>query len=102
MGELEQVRVFCGIYWAGDHHDKVVVDESGALKAQARIDDTIDGLNELLQILAEHGDTAENPIPVAIQTSHGLLVAVHYARPPPCVRHQPRQWAGSASHSCGS
>jgi transposase len=75
MRELEQVRVFCGIDWASDHHDIAVVDESGALKARARIDDTIDGLNELLQMLAEYGDTAETPIPVAIETSHGLLVA---------------------------
>lgn len=67
--------MFCGIDWASDHHDIAVVDDSGALKARARIDDTIDGLNELLQLLAEHGDTAENPTPVAIETSQGLLVA---------------------------
>jgi hypothetical protein len=29
----------------------------------------------LLKLLAEHGDTAESPIPVAIETSRGLLVA---------------------------
>ncbi|MCX4966884.1 IS110 family transposase [Streptomyces sp. NBC_00654] len=75
MRELEQVRVFCGIDWASDHHDIAIVDESGALKARARIDDSVEGLNELLQMLAEHGDTAESPIPVAIETSHGLLVA---------------------------
>ncbi|RKE22065.1 transposase [Streptomyces sp. TLI_171] len=75
MRELEQVRVFCGIDWASDHHDIAIVDESGALKARARIDDSAEGLNELLRMLAEHGDTAENPIPVAIETSHGLLVA---------------------------
>ncbi|MFF9585319.1 IS110 family transposase [Streptomyces achromogenes] len=57
------------------HHDIAIVDESGALKARARIDDSVDGLNELLQMLAEHGDTAEDPVPVAIETSHGLLVA---------------------------
>ncbi|MFE2749904.1 hypothetical protein ACFXKX_37300 [Streptomyces scopuliridis] len=49
MRELEQVKVFCGIDWASDHHDIAVVNESGTLKARARIDDTIDGLNELLR-----------------------------------------------------
>ena len=75
MGELKQVRVFCGIDWASDHHDIAIVDESGTLRARARIDDTADGLNELVQMLAEHGDTVEDPTPVAIETSRGLLVA---------------------------
>jgi hypothetical protein len=36
-----------------------------------------------LQILIEHGDSAEQPIPVAIETSRGLLVA--------CLRATERQ-----------
>jgi hypothetical protein len=67
--------VFCGIDWASDHHDIAVVDASGSLLARARIDDTAAGFAQLLQILAEHGDHAEQPIPVAIETSRGLLVA---------------------------
>lgn len=35
----------------------------------------MDGYRLLLDLLAEHGDTAETPIPVAIETSRGLLVA---------------------------
>jgi hypothetical protein len=69
------VNVFCGIDWASDHHDIAIVDEAGALRARARIDDTAGGLSELVQMLAEHGDTAEVPTPVAIETSRGLLVA---------------------------
>jgi transposase len=69
------VRVFCGIDWASDHHDIAIVDESGALRARARVDDTADGLKELVRLLAEHGDTADDPTPVAIETSRGLLVA---------------------------
>jgi len=69
------VRVFCGIDWASDHHDIAIVDESGALRARARVDDTADGLKELVQLLAEHGDTADDPTPVGIETSRGLLVA---------------------------
>ncbi|MEU4099024.1 IS110 family transposase [Streptomyces sp. NPDC026673] len=69
------MSVFCGIDWASDHHDAVVVDDTGSLLAKARIDDTAEGLTQLLQILAEHGDSAGDPTPVAIETSRGLLVS---------------------------
>ncbi|MFE7333232.1 IS110 family transposase, partial [Streptomyces sp. NPDC057565] len=69
------MSVFCGIDWASDHHDVVIVDDTGSLLAKARIDDTAEGLAELLQLLADHGDNAEAPLPVAIETSRGLLVA---------------------------
>jgi len=69
------LSVFCGIDWASDHHDVVLVDNTGSLLDKARIDDTADGLAHLLQMLTAHGDTAEDPIPVAIETSRGLLVA---------------------------
>ncbi|MEV5011374.1 IS110 family transposase [Streptomyces sp. NPDC055692] len=69
------MSVFCGIDWASDHHDVVLVDNTGSLLDKARIDDNADGLAHLLQMLAKHGDTAEDPIPVAIETSRGLLVA---------------------------
>ncbi|MET8538275.1 IS110 family transposase [Streptomyces sp. NPDC005065] len=69
------MKVSCGIDWASDHHDAAIVDNTGSLLAKARIDDTAEGLAELLQLLAEHGDTAEAPVPVAIETSRGLLVA---------------------------
>ncbi|WP_323180641.1 IS110 family transposase [Streptomyces atratus] len=69
------MKVSCGIDWASDHHDAAIVDNTGSLLSKARIDDTAEGLAELLQLLAEHGDTAEAPVPVAIETSRGLLVA---------------------------
>ncbi|MEV5646544.1 IS110 family transposase [Streptomyces flaveolus] len=69
------MSVFCGIDWASDHHDVVLVDNAGSLLDKARIDDNADGLAHLLQMLTEHGDSAEAPIPVAIETSRGLLVA---------------------------
>ena len=72
---MHQPTVFCGIDWASDHHDIAVIDASGSLLARARIDDTAAGLAQLLQILAEHGDHVEQPVPVAIETSRGLLVA---------------------------
>ncbi|WP_069736197.1 IS110 family transposase [Streptomyces sp. EN27] len=68
--------VFCGIDWAERHHDVAVVDDTGTLLAKARISDDAAGYSKLLDLLAEHGDSPETPIPVAIETSGGLLVAV--------------------------
>src|SRR5258708_373716 len=67
--------VFCGVDWAEDHHDVAIIDASGALLAKARIDDDATGLAQLLALLAEHGRSCEVPIPVAIETTRGLLVA---------------------------
>jgi transposase len=67
--------VFCGIDWAEDHHDIAVAARDGGLLARARISDDASGLARLLALLAENGDSAENPVPVAIETPRGLLVA---------------------------
>jgi hypothetical protein len=52
-----------------------LVDERGQLVAKRRISDDITGFRVLVELLAEHGDQAKDPIPVAIETSRGLLVA---------------------------
>ena len=65
--------VFCGIDWAEDHHDIALVDRDGTLLAKRRIGDDTAGFGTLLQLLAEAGDAPDTPIPVAIETSHGLL-----------------------------
>jgi transposase len=67
--------VFCGIDWAEDHHDIALVDRNGGLLARARFSDDAAGLARLLELLAEHGDSTENPVPAAIETPRGLLVA---------------------------
>jgi transposase len=67
--------VYCGIDWAEDHHDIAVADRDGRLLARRRISDDAAGLAQLPGLLAEHGDTPEDPIPVAIETPRGLLVA---------------------------
>ncbi len=67
--------VFCGIDWAEDHHDIALVDRDGRLLARRRISDDAEGLAALLALLAEHGDSPEDPVPVAIETPRGLLVA---------------------------
>ena len=67
--------VYCGIDWAEDHHDIALVDRDGKLLARCRISDDAAGLAELLGLLAEHGDSPADRIPVAIETPRGLLVA---------------------------
>jgi transposase len=69
------VKVFCGIDWSERHHDIALIDAEGKLVAKRRIGDSLEGFTELLALLAEAGDTAEDPIPVAIETPRGLLVA---------------------------
>lgn len=75
--------VYCGIDWAEDHHDIALVDRDGSLLARRRVSDDAAGLAMLLALLADHGDTAGNPVPVAIETPRGLLVA--------CLRATGRQ-----------
>jgi Transposase/Transposase IS116/IS110/IS902 family len=69
------MEVFCGIDWAEDHHDIALVDRGGQLLARRRISDDPAGLAALLDVLAGHGDSAGDPIPVAIETPRGLLTA---------------------------
>jgi transposase len=67
--------VFCGIDWAEDHHDTALVDHDGQILARQRITDDAAGLARLLDLLAQHGDSPGDPVPVAIETPRGLLVA---------------------------
>jgi hypothetical protein len=67
--------VFCGIDWAEDHHDVALAGRDGQLLARRRISDDPAGLAVLLGLLAEHGDTAGDLVPVAIETPRGLLTA---------------------------
>jgi transposase len=75
--------VTCGIDWAEDHHDVALVDADGALVAKRRISDDAAGFALLLALFADAGDAPEDPIPVAIETNRGLLVA--------CLRATGRQ-----------
>jgi transposase len=67
--------VFCGIDWAEDHHDIALVDQDGQILARQKITDDAAGLARLLELLAQHGDSPEDPVPAAIETPRGLLVA---------------------------
>src|SRR3984893_2925802 len=77
------VQVFCGIDWAEDHYDVALVDQAGVVLTERRIDDDVTGYQLLLALLAEHGDDQVEPIPVAIETPRGLVVA--------CLRRTGRQ-----------
>jgi transposase len=70
------MAVFCGIDWAEGHHDVALIDGDGSLIAKRRINESLDGVAELAAMLATAGDSAETPIPLAIETPRGLLVAV--------------------------
>jgi Transposase/Transposase IS116/IS110/IS902 family len=67
--------VFCGTGWAEGHHDIALVDRDGKLLAHQRVSDDAPGLAALLELLTEHGDIPDDPVPVAIETPRGLLVA---------------------------
>jgi transposase len=67
--------LFCGIDWATEHHDVAVVDDDGRVVARARVSNDAAGFAALLTLLAEAGDNAADPIPVGIETDHGLWVA---------------------------
>src|SRR6266852_4866975 len=72
---MQLVQVFCGIDWAEDHYDIALVDQAGVVLTERRIDDDAIGYQLLLALLAEHGDDQLEPIPVAIETPRGLVVA---------------------------
>jgi transposase len=67
--------IYCGIDWSEDHHDIALAGRDGQLLARRRISDDAAGLTALLDLLAEHGDTPDDLVPVAIETPRGLLVA---------------------------
>jgi transposase len=69
------LNVYCGIDWAEDHHDVAIVDSDGTRLAKLRIRDDAAGYRQLLDLLAGHGDSPGSPIPIAIETNRGLLIA---------------------------
>jgi transposase len=72
---MRDVKLFCGIDWAETHHDVAIIDGDGQLVAKRRIADDPTGFAELIEILTAAGDCAQDPVPVAIETPRGLLVA---------------------------
>ncbi len=69
------MNCYCGIDWAEGHHDVAIVGSDGKLVAKKRIGDDPAGFTALTEMLADAGDSPEDPIPIAIETPRGLLVA---------------------------
>jgi hypothetical protein len=79
LGEVTTMEagltITCGIDWAENHHDVALVDETGKLVAKRRISDDVHGYQQLLTLLADSGDSAGEPVPVAVETARGLLIS---------------------------
>jgi transposase len=96
--------LYCGIDWATDHHDIAVVDDDGRVVARGRVGNDAAGFAQALTLLAEAGDSADNPIPVAIETDHGLWVAalretgrvIYPINPLAASRYRPRHAVSGA------
>lgn len=65
------MAVYCGIDWAEGHHDIALVGSDGMLVAKRRISESVEGVAELTAMLAAAGDSAQDPVPVAIETPAG-------------------------------
>jgi hypothetical protein len=85
------------------------VDRDGVLVARERISDDAAGLARLLELLAEHGDSPENPVPAATRTPRGLLVAclrggrrVYPVNAMAVVRYRNRYPAAERTPDCGA
>ena len=65
------VAVYCGIDWAEGRLDIALVDEGGRLVGKRRIQESVEGFAELGVMLAAAGDSADRPIPVAIEPPRG-------------------------------
>jgi Transposase len=93
--------LYCGIDWATDHHDVAVVDDDGRVVAGGRVGNDAAGFTQLLMLLAEAGDSPEHPIPVAIETDHGLWVAALRPTPAAFPRGRDRRWRRDLAGSHG-
>ena len=69
------MNCYCGIDWAEGHHDVAIAGSDGSLVAKKRIGDDPGGFTALTGMLADAGESPEDPIPIAIETPRGLLVA---------------------------
>jgi transposase len=102
------MQACCGIDWAEDHHDVAIIDTTGHLLSRARIGNDPEGLHRLLELLTDAGDAPEQPIPVAIETTRGLLVAclrttrpVYAINPMAVARYRDRHFVARAKSDRG-
>jgi transposase len=66
---------YAGIDWADDHHDVVVLDDTGRQIASRRVAHTAAGLAELTTTLSQIGGaTTKDQLACIVETNHGLLI----------------------------
>lgn len=65
--------IYVGIDWAEAHHDACVMDEAGAVLANGRVPEGVEGLARLHEMVAAHAEEPAEVI-VGIETDRGLLV----------------------------
>lgn len=68
--------LFVGDDWAEDHHDVVVIDETGRLRARRRVCEGVAGIEKFHELVAEHLDEDAEPqdVLVGIETDRGPWV----------------------------
>jgi Transposase/Transposase IS116/IS110/IS902 family len=64
--------IFVGVDWAEDHHDVCVMDRDGTVLGKRRVPDSVAGIGELHEMVAEHSDDDE--VVVGIEIDRGLVV----------------------------
>jgi transposase len=64
---------YAGIDWADDHHDVVIIDESGQRKGSLRVDHSVNGLAQLIAFLKATTPSDEQ-LACIIETNQGLLI----------------------------
>jgi Transposase/Transposase IS116/IS110/IS902 family len=65
--------LFVGVDWAEDHHDVCVMAEDGTVLDKRRVPDSVVGIGELHELVAEHVDDNEAVV-VGIEIDRGLVV----------------------------
>lgn len=66
---------YAGIDWADDHHDLVVLDDTGGQLRTLRVTHTPAGLAQLTAVLEQIGGPAAKPqVACFVETNHGLLI----------------------------
>jgi hypothetical protein len=91
------LTITCGIDWAENHHDVALVDEAGKLVAKRRISDDMAGYQQLLDLLGDAGDSAGEPVPVAVETARGLLIACLRTTGRKVYSINPMAWPGTGN-----
>lgn len=51
--------IYVGVDWAEAHHDVCVLDEGGVVLGTRRVADTLEGIRQLHELVADHAEEAE-------------------------------------------